>query len=340
MIQPAELPRTRFNGRLALQVLVFAAIVAGGYYALRAEDVDLVRWRYKIMPQRQPDMLLQTLSSLRSVGQYLTIPLIIILVAAYDPRWRKIVVALLLAEVIALAGFRTLKNIFPRYRPHVMVEYVTPLESMSWDKSWAGAQSQPAMEKDFMRSFGSGHSAGAFAMALVMAYFYPQVAWLFWISAIGCGLSRFLDAEHWPTDIWMGTAIGIASAWIALHVSRWIVRGQGQERQTDTPAQKDESKMESAKASQSVATASNEIAECPSKPVSPSQPAAPPQPTAPAPFPMKIPPRPTRPTSTLASDRYPPRATSDSELPALKPAAISPRPAAVPPPPPRPQGNR
>src|SRR4029077_13752742 len=117
-IQPTELPTTRLNGRLLLQILIFAAVVAAGDYVVRGNDVDLVRWRYKVMPQRPSDMLLQTLSSLRSVGQYLTIPLIVVLVITYDHRWRKIVCALLLAEVIALGGFRTLKNTFPRYRPH------------------------------------------------------------------------------------------------------------------------------------------------------------------------------------------------------------------------------
>src|SRR4030095_16436374 len=102
-----------------------------------------------------------------------------------------------------------------------MVEYVTPLENLTWEKSWVDGPSN--LDKDFMRSFGSGHSAGAFAMAAVMAYFYPQAAWLFWIAAVGCGLSRFFDAEHWPTDIWMGTVIGIASAWIALRIARKIM---------------------------------------------------------------------------------------------------------------------
>ena len=206
---------------MLLQFAIFGAVFAGGYYLLRANDVPLVRWRYSVVPQPQPDMLLQTLSSLRSVGQYLMIPLIVVIVITYDARWRKIVTALLIAEVLAFAGFRTVKHAWPRYRPHVMVEHVAPLENMTWDGSWVNGPSE--LPKDNMRSFGSGHSASAFAMAAVMVWFYPQIAWMIWLAAIGCGLSRFFDAEHWPTDIWVGTAIGMIAAWISLRVTRSIM---------------------------------------------------------------------------------------------------------------------
>src|SRR5262245_36582325 len=160
MIQPQELPTTRLNGRLFIQLAVFAVIAIAGYYVAKAFDVNLVRWRYKIMPERQPDMLLQTLSSFRAVGQLLTIPLIIVVVVAYDHRWKKIVTALLISEILAFGGFSTVKRVWPRYRPHVMVEHVAPLDKLSWDGSWAKApKEEVAKEKDYMRSFGSGHSA-------------------------------------------------------------------------------------------------------------------------------------------------------------------------------------
>src|SRR5437764_306446 len=90
MLQPGHLPAARLDRGNLGRIAAFLILAVAGYYLLRSEDVDLVRWRYKVMPTRQPDMLLQTLSSFRAVGQYLMIPLVAILVISYDQRWRMI----------------------------------------------------------------------------------------------------------------------------------------------------------------------------------------------------------------------------------------------------------
>src|SRR5262245_49911001 len=60
-------------------------------------------------------------------------------------------------------------------------------------------------------SFPSGHSAASFAAATALASFYPAVAPLAYALAAGVALSRVHLGHHFPSDVAVGAAIGIAS---------------------------------------------------------------------------------------------------------------------------------
>lgn len=68
-------------------------------------------------------------------------------------------------------------------------------------------------------SFPSGHSASAFAVATVIAARYRQHRWVPWIAygaAAAIALSRLPDQAHFPSDIFMGAAMGYG-------ISRFVV---------------------------------------------------------------------------------------------------------------------
>lgn len=73
-------------------------------------------------------------------------------------------------------------------------------------------------------TFPSGHTLTAFSALLVYAYVRNedfklwQVAVL-WFLAIGCGISRLVLVQHWPTDVLGGIFLGILAALLAVWVS-------------------------------------------------------------------------------------------------------------------------
>ncbi len=68
-------------------------------------------------------------------------------------------------------------------------------------------------------SFPSGHAASAFAVATVIAVRYRQHRWVPWAAygaAAFIALTRLPDQAHFPSDIFMGAALGYS-------VSRFVV---------------------------------------------------------------------------------------------------------------------
>lgn len=61
------------------------------------------------------------------------------------------------------------------------------------------------------RSFPSGHAAGAFTMAALLAQHDPHATWFnrgAWLLAGGVSGLRFTAKEHFPSDILVGAALG------------------------------------------------------------------------------------------------------------------------------------
>jgi membrane-associated phospholipid phosphatase len=71
-------------------------------------------------------------------------------------------------------------------------------------------------------SFPSGHSASAFAVATVIAHRYREHRWIPWVAyatAAALSLTRLPDQAHFPSDIFIGAAMGYG-------VGRLVVSGR------------------------------------------------------------------------------------------------------------------
>lgn len=192
----------------------FVLFMVGGYFLVRSYDVPLMRLRYSVVTDQLLSALDQVIIGFRDFAQIMTLVIVVAVVAAYDRRRRHVITAVLLAQAIAWIAYQVPKRTVPRYRPWAAIEHVAPLDHLALGATWITAPVD--LDGDPIRSFPSGHSAAAFALAAVLAMYYRRLRWLFWLLAIGCAFSRYLNAVHWPSDCWAGAALGYTVGWLVL----------------------------------------------------------------------------------------------------------------------------
>lgn len=111
---------------------------------------------------------------------------------------RQIGVMSLKALVAAEAAVVTLKIVVGRSRPYLGTD-PDRLDPFVFDRD--------------RFSFPSGHTAGAFAVATVLARrFGPRYGWVPYLGyslAATTGVSRVLERQHWATDVLAGAAVGL-----------------------------------------------------------------------------------------------------------------------------------
>jgi len=203
-------------GRWIFSVGLWVVVVAA-FCLLLKYDVDLMRWRYQVLPEGAKGFFRQIVRSLREFGQIPVIVVSLIIVARMDKRRRgTIIAAVIIAQILASITYNVGKLTIARHRPNNQIEKYEDLEGKRSADFWIGWR--PLNEDSKTQSFPSGHSGAAFALAGVLAWFYPPLRGLFWFLAGGCAVSRFLDAVHWPSDCLAGAVIGYCSAWLALRL--------------------------------------------------------------------------------------------------------------------------
>jgi membrane-associated phospholipid phosphatase len=67
-----------------------------------------------------------------------------------------------------------------------------------------------------INSFPSGHSATAAGLAAALSWKYPRGTWLFFLLAASAAAQRVASSAHYPSDVFMGAALAIASAALIL----------------------------------------------------------------------------------------------------------------------------
>lgn len=111
---------------------------------------------------------------------------------------RDFLTAGLWAFALELPLYLVLKNLIKRDRPSLL----------------AGVNALIQPSDRF--SFPSGHAAGAFVFATLIAGFYPAWALAAYTLAMLIGLSRVLLGVHYPSDIVAGVALGVCCTELVL----------------------------------------------------------------------------------------------------------------------------
>jgi undecaprenyl-diphosphatase len=73
-----------------------------------------------------------------------------------------------------------------------------------------------------MASMPSGHAMLSSLVATITGWFYPRTLWLVGPAAIGVGISRIYNGVHYPSDVLVGTVMGVAFALVFLRAAEWV----------------------------------------------------------------------------------------------------------------------
>jgi undecaprenyl-diphosphatase len=115
-------------------------------------------------------------------------------------KYRHVGLAIFVAQGINGVVVQILKDVIARPRPFVVDPSITPLVAES------PTSSMP-----------SGHASSAFAFAIVIAYYFPKSKPYMITFAIIMSVSRLYAFVHFPTDVILGSIIGILSAYITIY---------------------------------------------------------------------------------------------------------------------------
>jgi undecaprenyl-diphosphatase len=74
------------------------------------------------------------------------------------------------------------------------------------------------------RSFPSGHVTNNFALAVVFAWFFRRLGWLYFIVAALVAWSRVYVGDHYPSDVLAAAAIGTIVGLLAMKLFEWLWR--------------------------------------------------------------------------------------------------------------------
>jgi membrane-associated phospholipid phosphatase len=119
--------------------------------------------------------------------------LALIVVLAFRRRWRAIALAALLAGAFAGGEVQTVSSLTGRPRPSAGV---------------ADTFRGPTLDLTY-KSFPSGHTACAFAVATALVLTLPALGVPCLLAAAVVGWSRMALNAHYPSDVWVGMCFGV-----------------------------------------------------------------------------------------------------------------------------------
>ncbi|GAB5406923.1 MAG: hypothetical protein Aurels2KO_51540 [Aureliella sp.] len=150
------------------------------------------------------------------------------------PNKRPAVWTAVLITLLSGLTANALKAGFVRVRPHSVG--LIQIEESAWfsatatadaiakERDETGETTASAAEPDFwdsrQRSFPSGHSATAWALAIGLSLAFPRATGVFIFLAVLASIQRISSGAHYPSDVFAGAVIACLSAIVILLASK------------------------------------------------------------------------------------------------------------------------
>jgi undecaprenyl-diphosphatase len=166
-------------------------------------ELEFMKWANEWWSSSFLDQMIPWLTYL---GSHFAVILFIIL-GWILTRQRKVLRRLVLLYAIQSAVIYSLKFLVKRERPLFFLDMASKLSK------GPGEILDP--------SFPSAHSAYAFMMATLLAFWFPRYRILFFIIAGFIGWTRIYLGLHYPTDVMVGGILGYGITRLFLH---WVSR--------------------------------------------------------------------------------------------------------------------
>ena len=113
--------------------------------------------------------------------------------------WQRAGIDGLVAHALAGIATQILKHLIGRPRPRF-----THQEAFGYGPSWQGG----------LDAFPSGHAAASFAVATVLARYFPEWRGLWYGGALFVCVGRVIRGSHFPTDVLAGAVLGFLIGYV------------------------------------------------------------------------------------------------------------------------------
>ena len=193
----------------ASEWITFSGIIAGGTL-LYIYDDEILKWIQRA-PGQGKDRLSKYVLEPWGSGLYPAFLLggyYIYGLAADNLRARQVALGGVQAFIMTSIATQVIKHITHRHRPN----QDDPSNPRLWEGPFTGWE---------YSAFPSGHTSAAFALATLFSSIYRDRLWVSFLSyglATGVAWSRMYDNKHWPSDVFIGAALGFAIGKTVYHV--------------------------------------------------------------------------------------------------------------------------
>lgn len=166
---------------------------------IQGQDIRIFQFVNRHLQCRLLDLVMPRITHLG--GATFNIMTTVLCILIFSGAVRHWAVEALIALTISHLIVRLLKSIYFRPRPYLTL---------------ADARTFPNPLQDY--SFPSGHTTAIFSITGVWSIYLPALAGLLFPIACLVGISRMYLGLHYPTDCAIGALIGLASAFLAVHI--------------------------------------------------------------------------------------------------------------------------
>ncbi|MFI5402093.1 MAG: phosphatase PAP2 family protein [Planctomycetota bacterium] len=197
-----------------------------------AQETGEKVWRFGRPEGGRAPKVVEVLTLFKRMGEAWFLIVIVTTMLLIAPARRGQVVALLLAVALAVAvGQGLLKHGIAKLRPDAELSSkdIERLVARGGEMTFVHGKTYNRGSALFRPpfpwshsglTFPSGHTALAFAVAVVLGAAFPRARWWFLSLACGVGASRVLMGEHFLSDVIAGGGVGYACARSVLAVPR------------------------------------------------------------------------------------------------------------------------